>query len=155
VNAPNPETVKRLVDAASQAAPIATHATGWSWTSYGVWALVGLLTPIMVAFMRMWPAMRKLRNESDGSLRSDLMKLLAAERRDCSRRIGGLQNKMDAMTRQFVSFQIVVARALPNEAAPHAQAAADRLMDIVMRPTEQFEPSEEQLDQEAQEHGDA
>lgn len=131
--------------AVKAAEPVVVTSTGWSPTTYGVWALVILMTPILIALFRMWPSMRKLRNESDGSLRQDLLARIKAleegqtqEREDCQRRLTAMQNKMDAVTRQFVQFQLTVVRYMPEEFAPHAQRAAANLMAVIAKDVGEF-----------------
>lgn len=136
--------------AALQAAePITIRATGWSATTYGVWALVVLMTPILIALFRMWPAMRKLKNESDGSLRTDLFARIkaleegaAAERRDAARKVMAMQNKMDAITRQFIQFQLAVVKHMPSEFAPEIQRASANLMSVIAKDVDEFAPEE-------------
>lgn len=131
-------------------APVPIRSTGWSWTAYGVWTLVAVMTPIAIAAFRMIPAMRKINVDADQSLRKDLMeevqklrKEQAEERADCDRKLGSMQRKMDAVTRQFVSFQLVVARYLPADYAPEAQNAANRLMAVIAQDVDEFIPGEE------------
>ena len=151
----DPEAIRNLVEAATNGQPAAVpiRATGWGWTAYGVWALVILMTPIVVALTRMWPAMKKLRNEADGSLRTDLMGRLAkveadlaAERRECNCQLHAMQNKMDAVMRQFVQFQITVARYMPAEHASKAQNVANRLLEIIATDVEEFAPEPEECE---------
>ena len=137
------------VAAAAPAEPVEVRASGWSPTSIGVWTLVILLTPLVVALTRMWPAMRKLRNESDGSLRSDLLDRIKTletaqlhEREHCTRQLMAMQNKMDAVTRQFVQFQLTVVRYMPEEFAPQAQRAAANLMAVIAKDVSEFAPVE-------------
>lgn len=46
---------------------------------WGIWTLV---TIVAAALIRMWPAMKKLQNEADGSLRHDLLLMIADLRKE-------------------------------------------------------------------------
>ena len=139
-----------MLAAAVQQVPIPIKSTGWSWTSIGVWVLVAVMTPLALAAIRAWPAMRKINADADQSLRKDLMEEVqklrseqVAERVECDRKLGNMQRKMDAVTRQFVQFQLVIARFLPDEYAPEAQNAANRLMNVITADVDEFTSEEE------------
>lgn len=136
-------------EAAKAAEPVVVRSTGWSPTSIGVWTLVAVMTPLVIALFRLWPAMRKLRNESDGSLRGDLLKRIQAleaaqvnERTQHQAEMMALQNKLDAVVRQFVQFQLTVVRHMPSDFAPEIQRASANLMAVIARDVSEFTPAE-------------
>ncbi len=152
---------KLAEEAVKLAEPVAVRATGWSPTSIGVWTLVGIMTPVVIALFRLWPAMRKLRNESDGSLRGDLLKRIqalensqTAERGQHAREMLAVQNKLDAVVRQFVQFQLTVVRHMPSDFAPEIQRASANLMAVISRDVSEFTP-DELMGERTAEPGDA
>ena len=93
-------------------------------TTYSLWAIFAACVYLII---KMRPAMKKLQMEQDGSLRTDLLKRvgdleteLATERRDCERRLGKMQQKLDGAIRQMVSFQLMTAQLLPTGTVPPA-----------------------------------
>lgn len=143
------QAAKLAQEAAKLAEPVTVRSTGWSPTSIGVWTLVAVMTPLVIALFRLWPAMRKLRNESDGSLRGDLLKRIQAleaaqvtERTQHQAEMMALQNKLDAVVRQFVQFQLTVVRHMPSEFAPEIQRASANLMAVIARDVSEFTPDE-------------
>jgi hypothetical protein len=104
--------------------PVRIAGGSFTPTTYSLWAIFAACVYLII---KMRPAMKKLQMEQDGSLRTDLLKRvgdlemeLAAERRDCERRLSKMQLKLDGAIRQMVSFQLMTAQLLPSGAVPPA-----------------------------------
>jgi hypothetical protein len=114
---------------------------GLSWSGAGIWTGVVLL---VAAIVKAWPHLRKLSNESDASLRHDLMeridkleKQLSDERRDCDKQMSelqgemrGLRDKIDGLVRQLVAYQVAEARSGVIPLSPQMMRAVDSLENI-------------------------
>jgi hypothetical protein len=100
--------------------------------SVPIWAL---LATVLLALFKIWPAIKRLQNESDASLRTDLMrrvteleKHLLDEQRECDRRISDLQSKLDGVLRQFLAYQLAVEQAVPpDRRSPAIDSALESL----------------------------
>lgn len=130
------------VASAPAAVPVAIQ--GLSWSGAGIWTGVVLL---IAAIVKAWPHLRKLSNESDASLRHDLMeqvdklwKQLSDERRECDKALDGLRtelkavnDKMDGLVRQLIAYQVAEARR--GEVSQPMERALGRLDSIAGTPT--------------------
>jgi vacuolar-type H+-ATPase subunit I/STV1 len=147
--------------------PLATKTVGWSSTTWVMTVLCALVTPVFIAALKFLISRQTIEYKADGSLRTDLLARIGAveraqakereafateraafvreitqERKDCERRLDGMQKKMDAVTRQFVQFQLIVAGSIPADKTPMAQAAVERLLEIVSQDVSVFESVE-------------
>jgi len=112
-------------DSLSWLPPIMGTLPGW-----------GLLVAFLVTVLKIWPAVRKLQNESDASLRTDLMKRvkeledrLRDEQRECEQQIAELRGQLDGVMRQFIQYQIAVGQAIPlSKRSPEIEAAMQSLI---------------------------
>jgi len=84
----------------------------------GIWSLLGV---VVVALIRAWPVLQKIRSESDAGLRGDLLKRIADlehnhdECLDQNNRLRvDMGNLIDGLRRQIVAYQIIVAERLPG-----------------------------------------
>lgn len=116
---------------------------GLTFGGAGIWTLVALA---IVWLIRIQPKMRELQNNADGSLRKDLMELMAQERAECDRRLEAMAAKMtlmqqtiDGLHRQLIAQSSSLALRLTP---PHTEAAsaADR---VVERLQNELGPEEE------------
>lgn len=55
---------------------------------WGIWSLVAMAA---ITAIKGWPALKKIQVESDGSLRTDLMRLLADERVSCAKALADMR----------------------------------------------------------------
>lgn len=111
----------------------------------GIWTMVLLM---VASLFKMWPALRKIAADSDGSLRTDLLgrvrqlevdraaddirhtQEMVAERQRCAQEIGELRQQIIGMQRQIMEFQIVIARSYPldKDIPPEMQRILDRMI---------------------------
>lgn len=110
-----------MLDMAGVAAPVAVAVQGLSPGAVGTWTGVVIL---VAALVKAWPHLRKLTNESDASLRHDLMERIdklekqqSDERRECDRQmtelhseIRGLRDELAGVMRQLITYQVAEAR---------------------------------------------
>lgn len=101
-----------VVSAAAHVTPsVPVTVQGLSWGGLANWALLAVITPLAIGFFKIWPKLRQLNNESDASLRNDLMaridtleKQMSEERRECNTRLDAMQRaheaRLDAMQKQ-------------------------------------------------------
>lgn len=117
-----------------------------AYTGAGVWGIVAVMVIVLI---RTWPALTKLRNDSDASLRADLLQRLSAvetqlaearkeaadervrlerqlldERKECREEIEQLRAQVEGLQRQIIQNSHSSAQMLgmPN-AAPTTTAA--------------------------------
>lgn len=130
--------------------------TGWGPGTYALYAILLLISPLVIALFKYLPTMRSLKDQSDDTLRKDLLarinevedqltearksfdRAIAEERASCDRRLDAYQRKMDAITRKFFQFQLSLVQYLPSSAAPIAQKSADHILEIIEQPIESF-----------------
>jgi hypothetical protein len=96
-----------------------------------------LVALVIVHFIRIQPKMRELANNADGSLRKDLMEMMAQERAECDRRleamttkIGLMQQTIDGLHNQLLAQSSALALRLtpaPNAASEAATRIVERL----------------------------
>lgn len=102
----------------------------------GIWVLVFGLAGVIV---KIWPAIKKLQNESDASLRADLMRRvtelenrLREEQKNCEQEVAALRNQLEGVTRQFIQFQIAVGQAVPlTSRTPEMESALKNLSRVI------------------------
>lgn len=101
----------------------------------GIWTLVAF---VIVAFFRVWPAMKKASNENSDSLRHDLMALLETERAAWTQREIALREEISTLKtdnaqlhgqihelrNQMLELMLAAGRA----GTPRTQAAARKKM---------------------------
>lgn len=73
---------------------------------YGIWTLVALA---VVTAIKGWPALKKLQNESDGSLRADLLA-----------RISGLEKQVDGLRAEITASHDRCDKIIAEIRAQHA-----------------------------------
>lgn len=111
----------------------------------GIWTLLGV---VVVALIRVWPLIQRLKNEATAAFRSDLLKRvtdLERQHHDCiedneriRRESAAREDKLrddfgkliDGMRRQLLAYQLTVARYLPDLASSnHLEEVASSLRD--------------------------
>ena len=125
-----------------------------SFGGVGVWTLVLML---LVALIKAWPALAKLRLEGDTSLRSDLWKRIekleedqrlqkiecAAEQLRLNTQLQEKEKSIQGLQRQLMALQMSLVGGIPlHQQSPEMRAVAERLLPIL------FPPEEEQDDVE-------
>lgn len=142
----------------SASTEVPVDPAGWlppiTFGGIGIWAV--FLT-LIVALVRIWPAIKKLQNESDASLRADLMKRVTelesrlqseqtyweervrAEQKECDEKVRGLEgtvrdltSRLEGVTRQFIQYQLAVGHAVsPIQRTPEMDEALSNLERVI------------------------
>lgn len=113
-----------MVDPSNVPDAIPVVASGFSWTAAGAW---GSFLALVALVVRIQPLLRRVRLESDNSLRADLLKRISdlekqqvEERRDCERRIREVESEADE---RIKALEHQVA-GLIRDIAQHSQSSA-------------------------------
>ena len=83
----------------------------------GIWSLLGV---VLVALVRAWPVLNKIKTDAEAGIRGDLLKRIEdLENRhdDCLEENARLRKDMgdlaDGLRRQIISYQILIAEHMP------------------------------------------
>ena len=84
----------------------------------GIWTLLGV---VVVALIRAWPVLQKVKSDADAGIRGDLLKRIEdIEDRhdDCLEENARLRKDMgelvDGLRRQIIAYQIIMAEKMPG-----------------------------------------
>ncbi len=137
----------QVFQAAGSVIPAPVKVENWTPVAY----LIAFFAPttlatIIVAFLKFWPVMKNIGLSADASFRADLMveqkelrAQIAADRRECDRRLDGMQRKMDAITRAFFDSQLHLLNTARNpRSTDAAHAELNKVLEVIETPIEQF-----------------